>query len=358
MQNVSFLSGDIGRSGGTERATTVIANALAERNFNVSILSFSRGEASYFPLNPKVKLYSFHMERHSANLSDVRIWWRLHHFFKQHAVELVVDVDTIVSYYSIPAAIGTETQVISWEHFHLFINVGDIYQRLRRTVGRKLAARFARALVTLTEKDRQQYLQHMYCRVPIVTIPNPITITHNERSTLCTKVVLAAGRLVPEKGFDLLLQAWAIVWQLHPDWRLRIVGSGAEEDELKCQIKQLSLSSAVDLLPHTQDMVSQFKAASIYALSSRFEGFGLVLLEAKSFGIPIVSFDCGCGPSDIVRHGIDGILVAKEDVVGLANALSTLIRDETLRFEFGDQAHLDNRFALENIILAWEQLFD
>jgi glycosyltransferase involved in cell wall biosynthesis len=353
---ICFLSGDIGRSGGTERVATVIASALADREYDVSILSIGGGLQSYFPLNSKVHLFSLHMEDHSANFSDGRIWFRLHKFLKQQGINLVIDVDAVLSWYSIPAAWGTDAEVISWEHFHFFINVGDVFQRCRRAAGRRMAIKYAKAVVTLTEKDRQQFLKHLTCRAPLIAIPNPKTIAHEYRSSLDARVVLAAGRLVPEKGFDLLLEAWAQILPLPLNWRLRIVGSGQDEHVLKARAQTLKVADSVDFVPHATDMVAQFMSAAVYACSSRFEGLPLALIEAKSFGLPIVSFDCDCGPSDIVRNGTDGVLVPKVDVACLARGLRELMEDDERRKRFGQRAYEDRRFDLENVILMWEML--
>lgn len=335
---------------------TVIAGALAERGFEVSILSLSHGERAVFPLHPTVRLHSLHMERHSANFSDVRVWSRLRRFLKQNGIDRVVDVDMVLSWYSIPASWGTDATVVAWEHFHLFVNVGDWPQRLRRYAGRRLAARSAAAVVTLTEKDRRQYLRRLPGRAPVFAIPNPVTIAHDKRAPLDARLVLAAGRLVPQKGFDLLLEAWAQLSSRRPGWRLRIVGSGPERAVLESQATRLDIALSVDFAPNTTDMASEFQRASIFVFSSRFEGFGLVLVEAKSFGLPVVSFDCDCGPADIVRHEQDGLLAPKEDVGALASALDRLMSDEQERRQFGQIAFEDSRFALRHILSQWERL--
>ena len=227
---------------------------------------------------------------------------------------------------------------------------------MRRFVGRRLAARWAAALVTLTEKDRQQYLRHLSCHVPVVAIPNPITIAHRERARLDARLVLAAGRLVSQKGFDILLEAWAQISPRHPEWRLRIVGSGRDEALLKSQATRLNIVEGVQFAPNTTDMASEFQSASIFACSSRFEGFPLVIVEARSFGVPVVSFDCNCGPSEILRHGQDGLLVAKEDAKALAAALDRLMSNEKERRNFGQSAIEDTRLDLGRILPTWQRV--
>ena len=354
MMRVCFFSGDIRRSGGTERVATVIASALAHRGYEVTILSLANGETSFFPVAPGIRLCSLGMEGRSANLSDGRIWLSLHRFIKEESIGYLINIDIILSWYSIPASIGTQTKVISWEHFHFFINVGDFFQRWRRSAARWLAVNFSSAVVTLTEKDRDQYLRSLRCKAPVVAIHNPKTIAHTKKAALDSRVVLAAGRLTPQKGFDLLLQSWATVVTKATDWKLRIVGSGEDEALLKALTGDLGLTDTVEFIPRTDDMERHFLEASVYALSSRFEGFGLVLVEAKSFGLPVVSFDCDCGPSDIVRDGRDGVLVRSDDVESFAQGLLVLMNDEAKRKEFGDVAWKDERFELEKIVDEWE----
>jgi glycosyltransferase involved in cell wall biosynthesis len=137
---------------------------------------------------------------------------------------------------------------------------------------------------------------------------------------------------------------------------LRIVGSGANEADLREQAHALGIQGAVDFLPNSADMAAHYVSASIFVLSSRFEGFGLVLTEAKAFGLPVVSFNCACGPSDIVRDGVDGTLVPPGDVIALAGALRHLMTDSVKRTAYGKEARRDDRFELNSVAETWMAL--
>lgn len=355
-RRICFFLGDLSRTGGTERVTTVIASAMAERGWDVSILSMSRGECSGFPLSPAVRLSSLHMEGRSANFSDFAIWRALRRFLTTNAIHFLIDVDVVLSWYSIPAAWGVNTKIVSWEHFHCANNTGDLGQKLRRCLGRRLAVRKSHAVVTLTERDRSQYQSKLQCVRPVLAIPNPITIEQRGLKSCGGNVVLAAGRMVDQKGFDLLLDAWANIASTATDWRLRIVGDGPNEGALRSQARILGIEESVEFVGRRTAMGDEYRNASIYAMSSRFEGLPLVLIEAKASGLPIVSFDCACGPSDIVRDGIDGDLVPAEDVRSLSNALLALILDDARREQYASAAVLDERFRLEPIVERWVSL--
>lgn len=336
--------------------TTVIASELAARGWKVCILSLEGGETSAFPLHPSVALASLHMEGRSANFSDLVIWYRLRRFLRERSIEVQIDVDVILSWFSIPSSWRLPVQVISWEHFHCRINVGDLGQRLRRRLGRWVAIRGAFAVITLTERDRKQYVCMSADVSKVHTIPNPVTIQPLPQVQGHYKIVLAAGRLVPQKGFDLLLDAWAQLGEEILGWMLRIVGNGPEEALLRKKVKELGIDESVDFAGGISNMAAEYAAASLYVMSSRFEGLPLVLIEAKSSGLPIVSLDCDCGPSDIVRHGIDGDLVDAGDVDGLASAIRKLVLDPPLLERYGINARQDTRFGLEPVIKQWEFL--
>lgn len=358
---IAFFVGDISRGGGTERVTRDIANALSARGWQVSIVSMSAGLCSTFSLDSDVKLFSLKCENLSATFGVNAARRRLRALAEQLQVDWWVDVDTVLSIYSIPALKGLRTHVISWEHFNLLANPGDLVQKWRRLKGRFLASRGAKALIVLSDRDLSQYRRWLNPRCRLLRIYNPcsssirlsLSDTAKRRDS---RTVLAVGRLERQKGFDLLLRAWAEVHHQCPDWTLRIVGSGTQEPILKDLIISLSLESSVQLTPFSRQIEKHYRESSVFVCSSRFEGFGLVLAEAKAVGLPVVSFDCRCGPSEIVRHNYDGLLVKAGKSEQLATALRALIRDEQKRVLFSRRASADHRFNGEQILNAWEDL--
>ncbi|XRQ14571.1 glycosyltransferase family 4 protein [Actinomadura welshii] len=227
---------------------------------------------------------------------------------------------------------------------------------LRRQIVRAYPA--LTVLSVLTEPARAGYEAALAgSGVRIVKIPNAAPALPDRRSARDQEVVLAAGRLVRNKGFDLLIRAFAPIAAEHPGWRLRIFGSGARRDRLRALIAELGLTGHVELCGLTRDLHGEMARASIYALSSRREGMPMVIIEAMGMGLPVVSFDCPYGPPELIEHRRDGLLVPTGDVAALTAALRELIEEPALRDRLGERAvHSARSYELEHIGVLWSRL--
>ena len=193
----------------------------------------------------------------------------------------------------------------------------------------------------------------------VVLIPDPLPFRVETVSDLSKKRVISIGRYAYEKGNDLLLQAWAIVEKTCKDWCLDIYGMGNKQPYCQQQ-KDLSIDeNRCHLYSSLPDVKEAYLCSSIFALPSRFEGFGLVIIEAMSCGLPVVSFDCENGPRNILTDGYNGFLIRPFDVGTFAERLIQLILDEELRYQIGTNARQSTQqYAIERIANCWKQLFE
>jgi glycosyltransferase involved in cell wall biosynthesis len=238
------------------------------------------------------------------------------------------------------------------EHLNLSTYRPGLQAQLRRSYRR------LDALAVLTRGDLRDYRRALKgARTRIVQIPNALPQLGGEPSDLTNPVVVAAGRLTPQKGFDMLIRAFALVVEARPDWTLRIFGDGPLRNRLERKIRQFGLQEHVFLMGSAEDLGRELSKASVFALSSRFEGFGLVLVEAMSKGVPVVSFRCRRGPAEIITDGVDGLLVRPRDVRGLAAGILRLIEDEDERRRLGAAAlQSAARYDLTSVSSRWLEL--
>lgn len=213
------------------------------------------------------------------------------------------------------------------------------------------------ALAVLTERDRESYAALLDGRVRLARLPNTVRDMGPRRADVDAPLALAAGRLTPQKGFDMLIPAWAIVARRHPDWRLHICGDGKNRAALAEMIAERGLEQQVVLEGPVSDLGARMESSSLFVLSSRTEGLPLVLLEAMSKGMAIVSFDCPTGPADLIDDHRNGLLIPPRDVEALAAGIVEMIEDDELRHRCGlaaAETALDYR--MDAVGPRWEEL--
>ncbi|GGL88375.1 putative glycosyltransferase [Streptomyces cinereus] len=353
MKKICFLIGNLNNSGGTERVTTLIANALAQKDLEVSILSLADGKQPFFELVPSIKTYSLYPKKISFKKNFLGAVWCIRQFVTQHQIDTLVVVDSISCIFTVPALFGLEVKHICWEHFIFNVNLGVKY----RDIGRRWAAKYCDYVVTLTQRDKELWEKELKkINAKIIAISNPIPYENIENiPSLEYKTILTVGRLTHVKGFDLLIIAWAKVAQQVPDWKIIIVGSGEDELMLKQMAKDFEVEDSIIFAGQQKNMDTFYRQASFFCMSSRFEGFGMVLLEAQSYGLPIVAFDCDIGPGEIIDHNISGLLVEPENISGLTNSLLELINLSNIQYEKMSSNAVENsvRYSVNSILKQW-----
>jgi glycosyltransferase involved in cell wall biosynthesis len=373
--------------GGTIRTVITQANSMAAAGHDVELVSvLRRKDRPHFPVDSRVRLRSLADLRAGARsplpqgpLAGLRARYaaRLAGKPPRHipasepghkAINRRIE-QTVIGYLSelrdgilvttrpalnlLAAEFATGGVVrVAQEHVNLGAHQPDLRAAIVRCYPR------LDTVAVLTNRDRDDYLA-MAPGTRVVRIPNAVHSLKQKPATCASKIAIAAGRLRPQKGFDLLVKAFAETVGEFPDWQVRIFGTGDRQAELRELIEAHHLYNHVFLMGQSGQLDEEMAKASVYVLSSRYEGLPMVLLEAMSHGLPVVSFDCPTGPADVISDGKEGVLVPPGDVPGLAAALRRLMADEGLRARMGDAAlGTVERYSPEVIRAQWTDLFN
>ena len=356
LKKICFLVGNLSNSGGTERVTTLIANNLVEYSkYEILILSIVDGKIPFFDLDPTISITSIHDKKISFKSHYVSTVWNIRKFVQEKKIDTLIVVDSVACIFTIPALLGLKIKHICWEHFNFKHNNGV----KSRDLARHLAARYCDNVITLTETDKLFWHDSLNkIKAKITTIANPCPYNIQDYEKTNSKVVLAVGRLSSQKGFDRLLECWIQVNRIVPDWKLKIVGDGDYRDKLSEFIKHHQLTDSVELVGKTDNVSKYYQEADIFCLSSRYEGFPMVLLETLAFGLPVISFDCETGPAEILAN-TDSILVPQGNIDLLASSLINLMKNEEKRkvisIKSKEKAKL---YQPQSIIQHWIKLLD
>ena len=210
-------------------------------------------------------------------------------------------------------------------------------------------------LVVLTKKDLKVWRM---TNDKVWQIYNPLPYQSTTTSSLSSKSMIAVGRLSAQKNFSDLIEVWKYVHQKYPDWKLNIWGDGEDKDLLKDLIKSNKLENVVHLRGLSNQIGNEYLNSSVYLMTSKYEGFPMVLLEAASFGLPLISYDCECGPSDIIQDGYNGFLIPEGNVIKMADAICRIIKDVDLRKQMGRHSKIiSSSFSQEKILPMWPRFF-
>ena len=359
-------------SGGMERVLSLKANYLARHGYDVTIVtSDQRGRKMFFDFDKRIKTYDLGIN-YDINNGKPFADKLLHYPVKQYRhrrrlTRLLKEIraDIVVSMFNNDASfihkIDDGSRKILEVHFSRYKRLQYGRKGLWRLADRWMAHRDANTakhydrFVVLTREDMGYWRGVKNIQV----IPNARSFETPYKSYLDDKRVIAVGRLERQKGFDMLIGIWKSVCERVPDWHLDIIGEGPLHEDLQRQIDRRGISDSVSILEPTPNIIEYYMESSILAMTSRYEGFPMVLLETMTCGVPAVSFACKCGPADIITDGRDGFLTDEGDRNTFADRLVTLMGDADLRKRMGAEAKkTSERYSVGNIMGRWVSLFN
>ena len=374
---IAYLIPGMYNSGGLERVITTMSDYLIDRyGCEIYIITTDQRNCDfYYPISPKVKhidldINFYNRKDGSVALKFIKRFYQRNLYKRKLSGELNrIKVDFTITMFSIDIdflhtlkdgsrkignmqffkdfrthqiKVSSQNKVLHW--------IGNWRTRTLLENSKQLSS-----IVVMTKQDMEAWKGIN----DLVLIPNPLPFTASRLSPLKEKTAISVGRLSKEKGYDLLIEAWSIVAEKYPDWILNIYGEGPERVNLEKQIKKYNLEKNIFLKGATSDVQNKYQESSFFISSSRYEGFGIVIIEAMSCGLPVIAFDCGNGPSDIIENNIDGYLVEKGDIRALAHKVFALIENEGTKKEMSINAlKKASNYSVEKIMRQWMDLFE
>lgn len=363
-------------AGGVERVLTLKANYFAEHfGYDITIIiTEGKDKPLFYPMSDKIKVVNLDIGFEElwacSFLKKIPVYLRKQRLYKKKLTAELMRIHPDITISLLRREINFLTSIHdnSKKIGELHVNRAN-YRNFEAADSNFIKDIFARfwmkslvshlnrldRFVVLTEEDKLAWKELDNVEV----IPDPLAFDINEVSPLINKRVIAVGRYVYQKGFDLLLQAWSKIEKQIPDWELTIYGMG-DRTPYESMIDSLQIArNRCHLYGPTEDIKHEYLSSSLFVFSSRFEGFGMVLIEAMACGLPVVSFDCPCGPKDIVSDEEDGVLVENGNVSELADHMISLMEDDERRKSMSKNA-LKNvqRYKIEQIARQWKVLFE
>ena len=376
---IVYVIDSLASKGGAERIVSDKLNYMAEHySYDVYVITCYQNQQkdpNTYYLSEKVSQInlniSYYRQFHYRYPQRLWVKWtiyrRLIQLLKDTVRQIDPDVLVALGYFMADVVTGIPCRAVKLVESHdarSFSMLGKglkrsflskIYIKLYRKYSLRQVERQADLIVTLSEAEAKEWVKAKRVEV----IPNFTVMPVWRQSTCQNKRVMAAGRLEWQKGFDRLIASWAIVHDKHPDWHLHIFGSGTMQHQLTELITFHGLEEVITIHPYTLAIDKEYSDSSIFVLSSRFEGFGLVLLEAMQSGLPCVTFDCPFGPSEVVVDNQTGFVVDNGDVATFADKLCCLIEDESLRKRFSEASvERTKHYDVEIVMNRWKTLLE
>ena len=354
-----YLTPKINSVGGLERVLCLKANYLLKNyNYDISIVTQNNGNSNlFYPLEKEIKLFDI-------DLSGNRLQF-LYKYIKEikkliaiEKPDTIIIVDSIYKAY-IVSLIVNNIRIIYECHNSIYIQQSPVkpsfifnwISKLNIWFNRFGASNFNEFIVETPESIEEWKVKNS------IVIPNPLWFSTDKFSTLSHKNVIAVGRHAYEKGFDRLLEIWKKVIIKHPDWNLTIYGKSNPDFDIVNLAKKLNIDKNITFCEPVKNINEKYLESSIYLMTSRYEGFGMVLIEAMASGLPCISYDCPCGPRGIIKNNINGFLIEDGNENQFIQQLEYLIENENLRIEMGNKAKSSvNKYQLELIMDQWDSI--
>lgn len=358
MKKIAIVKWSIDRTDGGLKVAVNLSNELS-KNYEVHLLSMITTEQIFFSVKEEVCYKNLSSKKLSMSKNFFQAVQKLRKYLIEHTIEIVFGIGMTMNCVGIASTFGLKTKFVSCDHTNSIVDIDTNVKKIQRYV----ASKFANKIITLTNQDRLNYIKkYKMNKDKVEFIYNWMdSLESIEKYNINSKKLITVGRFDYQKGFDYLSKVAKLILSKYPEWEWDIYGDGDEKikQEMRNELEVGGVLSRVHFKGNVKGTENIYPEHAMYVMTSRYEGLPLVLLEAKQYGLPIVSFNCPTGPNELVLDGKNGYLVENYNVERMSQLINQLIENDELRAEFSQNSMLDtDKFGKEKIIQQWIELIE
>lgn len=360
MKNICLVNWDFSFVGGISNVVSSLSEEFSKR-YNTHVLSINdENNKLGANLSEKVKYHVINKGTNRVRNACVKSFFPILKYLKKNKIDIVFGVGHYTGPVLLPVSKFSKAKFVFCDHGAIANQLDDF----TAVSFRKSAAKHFDKIITLTNRNRDDYIKMFNCQEDkVICIPNwvdsKVIKCASAQYDIASKKIITAGRFTPEKGFDMLVDVAEMVFAKYPDWSWDLYGDGKLFEQIKAKVMQKNLQDNLILKGMATDLCKRYKQYAMYVLPSYREGLSLVLLESKVNRLPLVSFNCVAGPSEIITDGEDGFLIGCYDKKMMAKKICDLIESDRLRQKFSDNWSLNlEKFQKEKILDKWLNLIE
>ena len=358
-KKICFVKWVVNEADGGLKVAVNLANELSEK-YEIHLLSIFATREVFFELGEDIHYQVLSKEKLSMTKDFFKAVKLLRSYVVDNNISILFLIGITMNAVGVAGTLGLETKFVSCDHTNSISDNRTRVQRIQRYIGAYSASK----IITLTEKDKLNYIRRYKIskdRVSYIYNWLEDVYRNNETYSIESKKILTVGRFHFQKGYDYLSKVAINVLSKYPDWKWNIYGSGDDhiKEKLISELKEGGVITQVNFKGNVKGTENIYPNHGIYVMTSRYEGLPLVLLEAKQYGLPIISFNCPTGPSEIVLDGENGYLIDNFDINEMSNKICKLIEDKEIRGRFSENSLIDTeKFSKERILEQWVNLIE